>query len=170
MSGKFVEIKPEEVNDNVFRLVGTDWMLVTAGTLNSWNTMTASWGAFGNLWMKNIAICFIRPSRRTYEFLESAKFFTLSFFDRKYRSILDYCGSHSGRDVDKAKETGLIPVSLMEGTVHFEQARLVFICRKIYHQDIDSSRFIDPEIFSFYPEGDYHRMYLGELVKVFKKS
>ncbi|MBD3272717.1 MAG: flavin reductase family protein, partial [Elusimicrobia bacterium] len=58
-------IKPEEIHDNVFKAVGSDWMLITAGTLKSFNMMTASWGGFGILWHKNICWCVLRPQRHT---------------------------------------------------------------------------------------------------------
>ena len=44
---KFKEIEPELIKNNTFKLIGSDWMLITAGTLKAYNTMTASWGGFG---------------------------------------------------------------------------------------------------------------------------
>ena len=38
----FKEIKPEELNFNPFTRIGSDWMLLTAGTEDKFNTMTAS--------------------------------------------------------------------------------------------------------------------------------
>ncbi|GAI13637.1 unnamed protein product, partial [marine sediment metagenome] len=110
MSNKFQAIAPEDINDNVFKLIGSDWMLVTAGTPGSFNTMTAAWGGWGVLWTRNICFCVIRPSRYTYQFAEKATGYTLCFFEEKYRKVLEFCGSKSGRDVDKIAETGLTPV------------------------------------------------------------
>jgi flavin reductase (DIM6/NTAB) family NADH-FMN oxidoreductase RutF len=163
LAGSFVAVNPEKITDNVFEIVGSDWMLVTAGTLGDYNTMTASWGTMGVLWGKRICICFIRPSRYTYQFMEKNPLFTLSFFGEEQRDALNFCGSHSGRDVDKAAETGLIPVEAAGGAVTFEQARLVMVCRKIYYQDFDPSHFIAPDIESNYGGSDYHRIYIGEL-------
>ena len=66
----FNETKPELLTDNPFKLIGTDWMLITAGTPESFNTMTASWGGLGILWERKVATCFIRPTRYTFEFAE----------------------------------------------------------------------------------------------------
>lgn len=99
------------LHDNLFKLIGKDWMLVTAGDQKSYNTMTASWGGAGVLWNKNVAFTFIRPQRYTLPFMEANDYYTLSFYPEAMRSALSYCGTKSGRDVDKAKETGLIPVS-----------------------------------------------------------
>lgn len=160
------KVKPEELTDNVFRLIGSDWMLITAGSPESYNTMTASWGGFGVLWNKNVCFCVIRPTRYTYEFAEKADSFTLSFFGEEYKKALEFCGTKSGRDVDKAAETGLTPIpgSLPETTC-FAEARLVIECKKIYFQDLDPTKFLDPDIEKNYPQKDYHRMYIGEIVE-----
>ncbi len=170
MAERFVEIKPEQISDNTFKLIGSDWMLITAGTLDSYNTMTASWGGFGVLWNKNICFCVVRPNRYTYGFMEKADTFTLSFFDNSYRNALVFCGSHSGRDVDKAAKTGLTPVEAGNGSVYFNEARLVIECRKLYFQDINPANFIDPDIDKNYPQKDYHRMYVGEIVRCLQKK
>jgi flavin reductase (DIM6/NTAB) family NADH-FMN oxidoreductase RutF len=161
----FTPVEATEIRDNPFSLIGSDWMLVSAGDLGSWNTMTAAWGGFGYLWQRNVIHAYVRPTRYTWEFMEKNPDFTLSFFPETYRDALNYCGSHSGRDVDKAKETGLVPFEPEPGTISFEQARLIIIARTIYHQDIDPVLFIDPSLSRHYPEHDYHRMYIGEVTK-----
>jgi flavin reductase (DIM6/NTAB) family NADH-FMN oxidoreductase RutF len=131
--------------------------------------MTASWGALGRLWKKPAAFTFIRPTRHTFEFANREPLFTLCFFEEKCRDALNFCGSHSGRDCDKAKETGLTPFEVEPGTVAFEEARLILICRKIYFQDIKPEQFLDPEIETNYPKKDYHRMFVGEVQKVLRR-
>ncbi|TFG63152.1 MAG: flavin reductase family protein [Spirochaetales bacterium] len=165
MAAPWKEIRPEDIKDNVFNLIGENWMLITAGTQSSWNTMTASWGTLGVLWEKQVAICFVRPTRHTFKFINAQEYFTLSFFSEQYRKALDFCGSHSGKDTDKAKATGLIPAELDGKAVTFEQARLVLLCRKLYTQDFDNSRFLDRDIESLYPQKDYHRLFIGEITR-----
>ena len=170
MSQEFNNIKPEEMVDNPFKLVGNDWMLITAGAPDSYNTMTASWGGFGVLWNKKVCFCVVRPVRYTYEFIERADNFTLTFFDEKYRGALNLCGSKSGRDIDKAAETGLTPVpGKLSGTTSFAEARMVLECKKLYFQDINPEHFIDQSIDDNYPQKDYHRMYIGEIVNCLVK-
>lgn len=161
-------LKPVDVKsipDNVFKLIADDWMLVTAGDTSNHNTMTASWGGLGELWNKKIAIAFVRPTRYTYRFMEGADTFTLCFFEEKHRDILKYCGTKSGRDVDKVADMGLTPVGGEVESVHFAEARLVLECRKIYIHDLDPEDFLDPAIDQEYPKKDYHRMYIGEIVR-----
>ncbi len=162
------EIKPDQLTDNPFRLIGADWMLITAGQPEKFNTMTASWGGLGVLWERKVCFIFIRPTRYTYEFVERSEFFTLSFFEEKYRPALQFCGTHSGRETDKMKGAGLTPVK-DDGFVYFSEARLVVACRKLYSQDISPDRFLDPRIESMYPKRDYHRMYVGEIVTCLRK-
>jgi flavin reductase (DIM6/NTAB) family NADH-FMN oxidoreductase RutF len=170
MNDTFKTIKPEDIKDNAFQLIGSDWMLITAGPPDAYNTMTASWGGLGVLWSKPIAVCFIRPQRYTRQFIDKAESFTLTFFDEKYRAALELCGTKSGRDIDKAAATGLTPIAgKLPGTTCFAEARLVIECRKIYFQDLDPQHFLDPTIEGNYSNQDYHRMYIGEVVHCLAK-
>jgi flavin reductase (DIM6/NTAB) family NADH-FMN oxidoreductase RutF len=161
----FREINIKDINESAAKLIGSDWMLITAGVMNDFNTMTAAWGGLGYLWNKPVAYTFIRPQRYTYLFAEKYDYFTLSFFKEEHREILNYCGSCSGKDKDKVKETGLISKDYEGKTVYFEQAHLVLICRKLYFQDVNPENFLDKSIHKVYPLKDYHRMYIGEIEK-----
>lgn len=170
MTSALRTISPSSLNDNVFKLISEDWMLITAGDLTSFNTMTASWGTMGELWNKKICVCFVRPTRHTYHFIEKADAFTLCSFAEEHRSILKYCGKVSGRDVDKTRIPGLTPKKSTSGSVYFDEARLVFDCTKIYTADLDPARFLKSEIHDCYPKKDYHRMYIGEIVTCLHRS
>ena len=163
MAEPFHEIDPITISDNVFKLIEDDWMLITAGPLDHYNTMTANWGGFGILWRRKICWCVIRPQRYTYQFMEREAAFSLSFFTDEYKKALDLCGTKSGRDIDKAAAAGLTPFETSPGIVSFSQARLIIECQKIYFQDIDPQHFLDPAIDKVYPIQDYHRMYFGEI-------
>lgn len=169
----FTRIDPTEIQDNIFKLIGKDWMLITAADKDGRvNTMTASWGTAGILWRKPVAICFIRPQRYTYGFTEQADRMSLSFFDEAYRPALQYCGSHSGRDGDKFAATGLTPV-FTEGenaTPYIAEARLVLITRKLYADDIREASFIDPAFLADYKAGDFHRVYICEIEEAWLRA
>ena len=85
-------------------------MLISAGTEDKWNTMTASWGAVGVMWGKPSATCYIRKSRFTKEFVDAGEYFTLTVLKDGNRQALNTLGSKSGRDMDKMHESGLTPV------------------------------------------------------------
>lgn len=160
----FKTIEPVKISDNVFKIIGEDWMLITAGNENSFNTMTASWGGLGILWHKPVSYCFIRPSRYTFEFMEKGNIYTFSFFKEKYRKMLNILGSKSGRDGDKISETCLNPVVAANGAITFKEARLVLVCKKLYYQDLNPKNFLDPGISTHYQKNNYHRMYIGEVI------
>jgi len=166
----FQEISASKIQDNPFHLIGKQWMLITAGDKQHFNTMTAAWGSFGYLWNLPVTHIFVRPQRYTFDFVEKNDFYTLSFFEKSHKNILTYCGSHSGRDYNKVKETGLIPIETNLGNVYFDQARLVVECKKIYFQDIDPDHFVDRLIRRNYPNKDYHRMYIGKVIKCYVKE
>lgn len=167
---KFQTIEIKTIKDNVFKLIDNDWMLITAGNPEHFNTMTASWGTMGILWNKPIAVCFIRPHRYTFDFAEKSAFYTLSFFDAKYKSILNICGTKSGRDIDKVKETGLTPLISKNGNIGYHEARMIIECRKIYSDYIKEDNFIFPKIaVKNYPSKDFHKFYIGEVMNCFMK-
>jgi len=166
----FHEISVNKIKDNLFHLIGKQWMLITAGDKQNFNTMTASWGSFGYLWNVPVTHIFVRPQRYTFDFVENNDFYTLNFFDKSHKNILTYCGSHSGKDFDKVKETGLIPIETSLGNMYFEQARLVMECKKIYFEDINPDHFIDRLINRNYPNKDYHRMYIGKVINCYLKE
>ena len=99
---KKLEVK--DLKENFFEAIGKEWMLVTAGTKEKFNTMTASWGGIGWLWNKPVAFVFIRPERYTYEFVEKNDHLTLSFLGEENKKIHAICGSKSGRNIDKVKD------------------------------------------------------------------
>jgi flavin reductase (DIM6/NTAB) family NADH-FMN oxidoreductase RutF len=170
MTDEFIEINPESINDNVIKLIGSDWMLISAGQANDYNTMTAAWGGLGFLWKMPVSYIFVRPQRYTFQFIEKNEYFSLCFFSDQYKDMLTYCGTYSGREVNKADECGLSLQSFQDKCVFFREANLVLICKKIYADDIDPEKFIDPALHLIYPQKDYHRMYIGKIESCFVKN
>lgn len=159
-----------EIKENVVKLIGKEWMLITAGTPENFNMMTASWGNIGVLWGKPVATIYVRPQRYTLEFIEREETFTLSFFAEQYRKALTVCGTKSGRDTDKVAASGLTPCTLDSGAITFEEARLVFKCRKLYKGKLCKDEFIDKAQYEkWYPEGDLHYVYIAEIEKVWSE-
>lgn len=164
------EISINDLNENVINLIGKDWTLITAGNINSYNTMTASWGNLGFLWGKPVATIFVRPQRHTYQFLEKSERFTLAFFNEEYRKALTICGTKSGRDIDKAKEAGITPYAPTDDCVAFKEARLVIKCKKLYKSLLTEDGFIDKSILpKWYKDGDLHYVYIAEIENIWKK-
>jgi flavin reductase (DIM6/NTAB) family NADH-FMN oxidoreductase RutF len=161
------KIEAQDISQNPFILIDEDWFLLSAGNLNAFNTMTASWGGMGILWNKPVVFCFVRPQRYTYQFMESNEFFTMSFFDERHREALNFCGKVSGRQLDKMKATGLKPFESPAGSIFYEQSKLMLECRKLYFSDIIPEHFLVETINKNYPKKDYHRMYIGEVTSCY---
>ncbi len=165
----FKKIDITELKFNPFTKIGSEWFLVSSGDKNGWNTMTASWGFMGVIWGKPVCETVIRHNRYTYEFMEKNELFTISFFGEKYRKALAFCGANSGRDCDKAAETGLTPF-FTDGTVSFEESELIFVCRKRYAADLMLD-LLDKELKEqFYSADPVHKQYIGEIIAVYRKN
>lgn len=163
-------INIKDLRESPAKLIGEEWMLITAGCANKFNTMTASWGTLGHLWGKDVAIVFVRPQRYTYEFMERGEHFTLSFFEESYRDALSILGSKSGRDGDKVKDVEFTPLETPSGAMSFGEARLIIECRKIYGEVLNPEAFVDVSIpEKVYPQQDFHKMYVGEIISVWKR-
>lgn len=167
---KFKEIKPDELNKNVFQLIGKDWMLITAEKDNKVNTMTASWGGFGVMFNKNVVSIVLRPQRYTKEFVDDSDTFSLTFLSENFRDQLKYLGSASGRNEDKISKSNLT-VNHLDNTPYFEEGNLIIICKKIYAQPLNPDCFIANELDEkWYPQKDYHTFYMAEIEKILIKE
>jgi flavin reductase (DIM6/NTAB) family NADH-FMN oxidoreductase RutF len=172
---EFKKIDPKEIPGNIIEMIADEWMLITAGNKESYNTMTAGWGGLGNLWGKPAATCYIHPDRYTFGFMEKGEYYTLCFFDEEYRQALAFCGSKSGRDFqdkNKAEEAGLTPAYTENGTVYFKEAYLVLECKKMYSDHFRKESFATDIVMenrigekSIYNEREtYHKFYMGEII------
>ena len=171
----FKEINWNELELNPSALFGTQWMALAAGNeADGCNAMTVAWGHLGAIWNAEgahtampTAICYVRPQRYTKEFMDREGLFTLSRVPKKAHGVL---GGKSGRDLDKIAAAGLTPV-YADGTVYFEEADLVLICRKLYHAPLLEEGFVDRSIIERdYPQRDFHEMYVGEILKTLVKA
>ncbi|MCL2518411.1 MAG: flavin reductase [Oscillospiraceae bacterium] len=167
----FKQIKPNDIPGNIIQRISEQWMLISAKEKdsNKFNMMTASWGMAGFMWNKPVIMCVIRPHRYTYEFTEESDVAAFTFFGDEYRDALNFCGSKSGRDYDKAKETGLTPCFDINGAVYFGEAELVIIGKKLYVDNYKEENFVVPQ-HNWYPNKDYHRTYIYEITDVLIRS
>ena len=161
------EISVNDISLNPFSSIGKKWFLVTAGNIDDWNTMTAGWGFIGVMWGKNAFETVIRHNRYTFEFMEKNDLFTVCFLPDSRANAMKFCGSHSGRDCDKAKEAGITAVEI-DGAVAFEEAELVLVCRKMSAQDFDLSKIEDTQGKKWYSGDPVHRQYIGEIISAYR--
>lgn len=167
LSIMFEQIDLKTYDKSMVSLLGDQWMLITAGTEHSCNTMTASWGGVGVLWGEPMATIFVRPQRYTKEFIDQQEYFSLCFFPESFRKDLVFCGKESGREKDKIKDCGF--TMAYDKAPYMEQADLVLLCRKRYRQSMDGNAIATEVKERWYPQEDYHDIYFGEIVEALKK-
>lgn len=166
---EFRQVEPSAWEGNVFDRIGRQWMLICVDRGNQTNLMTASWGGMGILWKRPVTHAYVRPQRFTREMIDQAGQYTLLFFDEEYREQLTLCGTKSGRDMDKIAECGFTKLR-DDGMSYLKEASAAVFCRKLYAQDLVPRCFVDESIpGAIYPDGDFHRMYIGEITKILVK-
>ena len=103
--------------------------------------------------------------------MDQNEYFSLCFFDESYREKLTYCGKTSGRDGDKIKACGFTVETGAGGVPYFAEAEVVLVCKKQYAQDMKPECMLDPSIDgAFYPQKDYHTMYIGKIVEAYQRG
>ena len=165
------EVLATTVKDNVIDEFKNKVALVTARKKDgSFNMCTIAWGSIGEIWSKEIVTVYVKPIRFTDSFLKEDDYFTVSFMDDSLRDDVMYCGTHSGKDVDKIKNTNLKPIVLENG-ITFEGFRRVYVCKKIYQGQFKLDEFVDGQtvIDKYYKAEDPHNIYLGEILKVLEQ-
>lgn len=165
----FRKITPEKIPGNIIKMLSEDWMLITAGNDQDYNMMTASWGGLGHLYGKPVAFCFINPARHTYQLMEKGDTYTLSFYTEAYREALQYCGTHSGKETDKVKGSGLTPITLESGNKTFAEAWMVIECKKLVSQSFTPEALSDEALREKWEGKQLHKMYIGEILNVWIK-
>ena len=154
-------------------------VLITGKDENKTNSMTISWGMLGIEWGKPVFVTFIRESRFTRSLIEKNGEFTVNIpVDDSAKKILAFCGSKSGREVDKEKELGLTyEEPEMISVPGVRELPLTLECKVIYKQTQDISVLPKEDQERFYPQNvdstftgsnrDTHIAYYGEIVNAY---
>lgn len=162
---KKVDVSPIRYFNDTVRLLGEGGLLLVSGNEKKANVMTIGWGLPGRLWAKPFFLVAVRPSRYTFQFIEDTGSFTVNVPTEDMKEILNYCGTVSGREHDKFKEKGLTllpgrkvssPV-IAECAVHYE-------CKVAFKTKVVPVSLPSEVLSTFYPRGDYHTLYFGEVL------
>lgn len=154
---------------------GFNWfrhaLLLAAGNEQQSNAMTIGWGSIGTLWRKTAVTVYVAEKRYTKQFMDNVKYFTVMAFKDRKEEILEYMGTKSGRDGDKAKALNLHTAYTENGTPFYIEADLIIECRIMYAAPFDPKCFKDEvpkQMYSNFPAG-LHTMYIGEVVNAWQK-
>ncbi len=144
-------------------------LLVSVDKRGKPNPMTIGWGSVGEIWNIPIFIVLVRPSRYTYSLIEQTGDFTVNICDESMKEITMYCGTVSGRDYDKFKEKKLTPLkSEFIKSPIIKECKINFECRVVAKTDLLPEFLADEIKESAYKNGDYHRLYFGEILSCYK--
>ena len=134
------------------------------------NTMTISWGNIGIEWNEDVFITMVRDSRFTKTALDKTGEFSVTIpLDDSMKKELAFCGSRSGRDVDKIEECGF---ELTDGKSIDVPAikchSLVIECKVLYAQRMEEA-IMTPEFKEkFCSSGDIHTLYHGKITQIYE--
>lgn len=144
-------------------------VLLTAKDGERVNSMTIGWGTIGIEWGKPIFIAYVRPSRFTYDMICRTGEFTVNIPVGDAKQILNFCGKHSGRDVDKVESLNLTLENPLEiNAPGIRQLPLTLECRVIYQQEQILTRIPQSLQTRFYPDpADCHTAFYGEICSAY---
>ena len=160
----------EAFEDNGFQWF-RDAQLLCAGNRQKSNAMTIGWGGIGTLWSRTALTVYVAEKRYTKEFMDNSEYFTVMSFDVKDSKVLNYMGTKSGRDGDKAEALGLHTAYTANGTPYYTEATMVIECKIMYAAPFDPQGFksdAPKNMYAHFPAG-IHSMYVGEVVNAWKK-
>lgn len=156
---------------NEYREILPGGVFLTTKAQGEVNTMTMGWSTTGYIWVEDVLMAPVRKSRYTHELLEKSDYFTVSVpLNNQLKQELNYCGSKSGRDVNKIEELDLELIEVEESEVPVIKGNdLHFICKIKYHQDMLEENLDEEILEKRYPNRDMHTFYYGEVVAVYKE-
>ena len=149
----------------------TENLILCSGDTTCNNAMTIGWGGIGTLWGRTALTVYVAEKRYTKEFMDKAEYFTVMAFDVKDSKVLNYMGTKSGRDEDKAQALGLHTAYTANGTPYYTEATMVIECKIMYAAPFDPQNFksdVPKNMYGHFPAG-VHSMYIGEVVNAWKK-
>jgi flavin reductase (DIM6/NTAB) family NADH-FMN oxidoreductase RutF len=150
------------------RMCDDGLLLVTQGKDVKPNVMTIGWGTIGAIWSRPIFIVMVRPSRYTYSRLEEVGDFTVNVPPSELAEAVRYCGAVSGRDHDKFQEMHLTAVPSREVRAPIvEECVVHYECRTVHRNDLVPGALAAAIVDEAYPQGNFHRLYFGEIVAAY---
>ena len=166
-----VECRLEEVLSEVYDNLSPGLLLASVGGDGERNIMTIGWGLVGILFRKPVFMVAVRRSRHTYKLLNETGVFTVNVPSDDMGDAIDFCGTKSGRDHDKFRELSLTAKRGMAVEAPIvEECKTHIECRVSATTDVTEEATSKEVLASAYPAGNFHRLYHGEILKVFRDA
>lgn len=140
-------------------------LLVSLDSNGRPNAMTIGWALAGITWGLPICAVFVRPSRYTWGCLEATGDFTVNLPTPALAEQVQFCGTKSGRDYDKFAECGFTATPGQHvKSPGIAECWLTLECAVVQRTDVVPEHFPERIIERAYPQGDFHRVYFGEIL------
>lgn len=158
-------------SENVIKSLRKGGAFLTVKYKDKKNTMTIGWGEIGFTWGIPVFTIYVRHSRYSHDLIEKSNEFTVSVpFDDKFKKALAFCGTKSGRDVDKFVECNLnLKDSETIETPYIDGCDADYECKVIYKNEINPKDFDKDLNSKIYGDNDYHTIYYGQILKIHRK-
>jgi flavin reductase (DIM6/NTAB) family NADH-FMN oxidoreductase RutF len=161
------EVNVKSVFDQTLEKMKGQGVILMAG--DPPNPMTIGWGTIGYIWGKLIFTVMVRPSRFTFSRMESSSEFTVNLLPDRFSRQLSLCGTKSGRDIDKIAKCGFrMEQGIHVKTPHISESSIHFECRIVHKHDLLPETLDAGILKKYYPRDDFHKVFYGEIVGVFK--
>ena len=142
---------------------------LTVKAADALNTMTIGWSTFGFIWQKPIMMVAVRSTRHTFGIIEKAQDFTVTIPSGDMSKATAFCGSKSGRDVDKFKMCNLATAKSQHVTSPIIKVPGIHLeCKIVYKSAIDPAHLDKNYDKAIYPQKDYHTLYFGEILACYE--
>ncbi len=144
-------------------------ILLTTAAHGQVNTMTIGWGTLGVDFSRPVFIAYVRDSRYTRQMLEENGEFTVNIpVEDVDKKILAFCGTKSGRDLDKISELGLhLEPSEIISVPGIRELPLTLECKVFYVEEQDPSKMPADIVNTYYPAGGHHAALYGQIVNAY---
>ena len=142
---------------------------LTAKAEDALNTMTIGWATVGFIWQKPILMVAVRDSRHTFGIMEKATDFTVTIPSGNMLKETTFCGTKSGRDVDKFKECHLKTAAGRKvSSPVIDVPGIQYECKIVFKAPMDPALLDKDYDTAMYPQKDYHTLYFGEVLACYE--
>ncbi len=143
------------------------------------NPMTIGWGQWGIIWGIPVCTVLVRHTRHSHALLERDRVFTVSApAAGTMKKELGFCGSRSGRNVDKKQALGLTTLEPQAGGIApLSGCAIHFECEVVYSAEMKGNMdaLNEAQRAQFYnpaqqegEDGNPHTIYYGRILAAYR--
>jgi flavin reductase (DIM6/NTAB) family NADH-FMN oxidoreductase RutF len=156
----------DRLDQTLYRLAHGGVLLASTRSDGRSNVMTIGWASVGVIWGLPVMVVLVRPSRYTYTFIEESGVFTVNVPTPEMSKYVAFCGSQSGRDVDKLAQAATSKGQRVD-CVTLDECPMVYECKVVHWNDVRPDALLPTIDARSYAQGDYHRLYYGQIMGAF---